>query len=97
MDSILGDDVLYLKKGEKARAEALLIGSVPETKQGDQGHLPSTKGSCTLGRVVGKYCYPLKWGLGGGGGRALRTEVGSSSTPDCQQSPGAALSGHLLW
>lgn len=103
LDTILRDNVLYLKKG---REEAGTGGLLTRSSAGKAD--PATRdtplinnGSCKQGTprvVVWKVLSLLEVGLGlggEGGGRALMSEVVSSSSPGYQTSPGAVLSGRL--
>lgn len=91
LDSVLGDDVLYLEKGgEEAGVGALLE---QKAQAGVQDITLSMMAAAqTLGGVAGKVLFPHRGGLGKGGGPSrLRC------SPGCQRSPGAVLSGHQLW
>lgn len=94
LNSILRNDVLYLKGGEEAGARALLIkSSVRMVQQGGQGHHWQLQ-ALILGRVVWKVLLLPNVGFGRG---ALTAEVFSSSSPGCRRSLDAVPSGHLLW
>lgn len=66
LNSVLRNDVLYLKGGEEAGARALLIrSSVRMVQQGDQGHHWQLQ-TLILGRVVWKVLLLPMWGLAEG-------------------------------